>query len=95
MGKSTVSNMFRDQGVPVFDADEVCCYTRPISFHASGCELLMVMLSMHVQAVHHMYSKGGKAVEPIRAAFPDAVVDGGVGQRRHALWRSHHQSSRL
>ncbi|CAL5225480.1 g8304 [Coccomyxa viridis] len=51
MGKSTVSNMFRDQGVPVFDADE---------------------------AVHHMYSKGGKAVEPIRAAFPDAVVDGAV-----------------
>ena len=25
-----------------------------------------------------MYSKGGKAVEPIRDAFPDAVIDEGM-----------------
>ncbi|WP_298725093.1 dephospho-CoA kinase [uncultured Ferrovibrio sp.] len=28
--------------------------------------------------VHALYAKGGAAVEPLRAAFPDAVVDGAV-----------------
>lgn len=31
-------------------------------------------------AVHRLYAKGGAAVEPIRAAFPDAVVDGVVSR---------------
>lgn len=26
-------------------------------------------------AVHRLYSKGGRAVEPLRAAFPEAVID--------------------
>jgi len=30
------------------------------------------------QAVHTMYSKGGKAVEPIRDSFPDAIRDEGM-----------------
>lgn len=29
-------------------------------------------------AVHALYAKGGAAVEPVRAAFPEAVVDGAV-----------------
>lgn len=29
-------------------------------------------------AVHEIYKKGGKAVEPIREAFPQAIVDGAV-----------------
>lgn len=31
-------------------------------------------------AVHHLYSVGGAAVEPMRAAFPDAVIDGAVSR---------------
>ena len=30
------------------------------------------------KVVHELYSSGGKAVEPIRCLFPDAVVDGGA-----------------
>lgn len=30
------------------------------------------------KVVHSLYSSGGKAVEPIRCLFPDAVVDGGA-----------------
>ncbi len=29
-------------------------------------------------AVHAMYRKGGAAVDPVRAAFPEAIVDGAV-----------------
>ena len=29
-------------------------------------------------AVHKLYAKGGAAVEPIGAAFPDAIIDGAV-----------------
>lgn len=32
-------------------------------------------------AVHKLYEKGGKAVEPIRAAFPSAIVDGAVDRK--------------
>lgn len=32
-------------------------------------------------AVHKLYEKGGKAVEPIRAAFPSAVVDDAVDRK--------------
>ena len=31
-------------------------------------------------AVHRIYAAGGPAVEPIRAAFPDAVIDGAVSR---------------
>ena len=49
MGKSATSKMFRDAGIPVYDADA---------------------------AVHRLYSN--EAVEPVRALFPTAVVDGRV-----------------
>lgn len=32
-------------------------------------------------AVHELYEKGGKAVEPIRAAFPAAIVDDAVDRK--------------
>ena len=31
-------------------------------------------------AVHRLYARGGAAVEPMRAAFPQAVIDGAVSR---------------
>lgn len=33
-------------------------------------------------AVHALYTKGGAAVDPVGAAFPDAIVDGAVDRNR-------------
>lgn len=33
-------------------------------------------------AVHRLYARGGAAVEPIRSAFPDAILDGEVSRDR-------------
>jgi len=35
-------------------------------------------------AVHRMYEPGGAAIEPIRALFPDAIVDGAIDRRKLA-----------
>uniref|UniRef100_A0A7S1SME3 Dephospho-CoA kinase n=2 Tax=Tetraselmis chuii TaxID=63592 RepID=A0A7S1SME3_9CHLO len=53
MGKSTVSGMFTQKGIPVMDSDAV---------------------------VHRLYAPGGAAVRPVREAFPDAVIDGGINR---------------
>lgn len=49
MGKSATSRMFREAGVPVYDADA---------------------------AVHRLYAN--EAVEPVRAVFPQAILNGRV-----------------
>ena len=80
MGKSTVSNMFRDQGVPVFDADQVStCESETTYLTNTLCRAYCtVNPRASEQAVHAMYSQGGQAVEPIGASFPEAIVEGGI-----------------
>lgn len=55
MGKSATAELFREENVPVYDADA---------------------------AVHALYQKGGKAVEPVDAAFPGVAVDGAIDRLR-------------
>lgn len=55
MGKSATAQIFRDLGVPVWDAD--------------AC-------------VHRLYAQGGAAVDPMGAAFPDAISDGAVDREK-------------
>lgn len=55
MGKSATAQIFRDLGVPVWDADAT---------------------------VHKLYAKGGAAVAPMQAAFPDAITDAGVDRAK-------------
>ena len=53
MGKSTTAQIFRDEGIAVWDADA---------------------------AVHRLYERGGAAVAPVGAAFPEAVLDGAISR---------------
>ncbi|PRY20692.1 dephospho-CoA kinase [Aliiruegeria haliotis] len=39
-------------------------------------------------AVHRLYAPGGKAVEPMRALYPAAIVDGSVSRHRLKEWIS-------
>ena len=53
MGKSTTAQIFRDEGIAVWDADA---------------------------AVHRLYERGGAAVAPVGAAFPEEVLDGAISR---------------
>ena len=82
MGKSTVSNMFRGLGVPVFDADQVSTCNRTMYLTNTLCQAsCTVNFRAFEQAVHAMYSQDGQAVEPIGAFFPEAIVEGGMCDR--------------
>lgn len=48
-------------------------------------------------AVHRLYSKGGAAVQPMRSAFPKAVIDGAVSRDalKHAIAGDHSALRRI
>ena len=85
MGKSTVSNVFGELGVPVFDADQVSTCNRTIHW-TSTLRWAHCTINPHacVQAVHAMYGKGGQAVDPIGANFPEAIIEGGMCDHSHS-----------
>ena len=85
MGKSTVSNMFRGLGVPVFDADQVSTCNWTTCLTNTVCRAYCTVNRCgSEQAVHAMYSQGGQAVEPIGASFPEAVIEGGMCDHSHS-----------
>ncbi|MEL6782369.1 MAG: dephospho-CoA kinase, partial [Pseudomonadota bacterium] len=55
MGKSATAAMFREEGIPVYDADA---------------------------AVHAIYARGGSAVGPVGALFPEVIEDGAVDRAK-------------
>ncbi|MEL6245417.1 MAG: dephospho-CoA kinase [Pseudomonadota bacterium] len=55
MGKSATAAMFREEGIPVYDADA---------------------------AVHAIYARGGSAVGPVGALFPEVIEDGAVDRSK-------------
>ncbi|MCK0141349.1 dephospho-CoA kinase [Aliiroseovarius sp. F20344] len=44
-------------------------------------------------AVHRIYDVGGAAVEPIRALFPSAIIDGAVSRDALKVWMSEDQDA--
>ena len=79
MGKSTVCQMFKKQGIPVWDADKVQPKYYTLLCLTSGFTFLLRQLQhvCNLQAVHELYAKDGLAVSAVGEAFSGCVVNGG------------------